>query len=403
MCLPASGAISISQIRNEIVNNGCGGSTYSLSALASAAGFPADPDSMSEFYNYCCSSCSSATFCYSSTSCVDACVPPSGVCVDVVTYWIGSLTVGTVLYTSCASGPVSNGYYSYGGTCYTVSGGGGVITSTNTCPSTIALYGSWYGCVVPDTDILIAPNVTRKAGVFNVGEKVYTKHENTGEWGYYTISVLTRKQQPILYISTTLGDIECSTTHLMLVDGEYIEAGKLSVGSIVSHMTGDAEIVEIITKDVSEVIEFTIDDAHTYVAGGFISHNKCNLYGWANCDDACNNSYTAYTWSNVAYFGLFTIGTYLYPPGTCSFAGNQFYFYPTGWIQVSGNVIVDQGTCPCSGLICHDFQATASSYMTWTDCCGVPQSQYLFVGDTFCAQVGTVYGYYVDLNTSCSC
>ena len=61
MCLPSSGPISISQIRNEIVTGGCGSSTYSLSALASLAGFPTDPDAMSEFYNYCCSSVTTTT------------------------------------------------------------------------------------------------------------------------------------------------------------------------------------------------------------------------------------------------------------------------------------------------------------------------------------------------------
>lgn len=52
---------------------------------------------------------------------------------------------------------------------------------------------------------------------------------------------------------------------------------------------------------------------------------------------------------------------------------------------------------------CHDYQATATSYMTFTDCCGNPQTQYLNVGDTFCAEVGTVYGYYIDLGTNCTC
>jgi hypothetical protein len=51
MALQSSGAISISQIRNEQVNNGGFGSTYSLRALSANAGF-STADAMSEFYGY---------------------------------------------------------------------------------------------------------------------------------------------------------------------------------------------------------------------------------------------------------------------------------------------------------------------------------------------------------------
>lgn len=280
MPLPSSGPLSISQIRNEIYFNGCGGSTYSLATLASLAGFPADPDRISEFYGYACNPgpvCNSASFCYSSTSCIAAFIPnQSCVCTDQVRYWVGGLGVNTVLYNACASSPVADGYYTYSGNCYTVSGGGGMITAVNALPNTIQLYGS--------------------------------------------------------------------------------------------------------------------------------SFSGCNLNGWASCTDACNNNYSPYEWSCVAYFGSFTIGTYLYPPNGCSFSGNQFYYYPGGWIQVSANTIVDIGSCPCGPApVCHDYQATATSYMYYTDCCGNPQSQYLNVGDTFCAQVGTVYGNYIDLGTICYC
>ena len=50
---------------------------------------------------------------------------------------------------------------------------------------------------------------------------------------------------------------------------------------------------------------------------------------------------------------------------------------------------------------CSDHQATASGFMTWTDCFGNPQNQFLIVGDIFCAQVGTVIGNYIDLNIPC--
>lgn len=51
MSLQSSGPISISDIRNEQVNYGGFGSTYSLRTLSSNAG-KGTPDAMSEFYGY---------------------------------------------------------------------------------------------------------------------------------------------------------------------------------------------------------------------------------------------------------------------------------------------------------------------------------------------------------------
>jgi hypothetical protein len=51
MALPSSGPLSISEIRNEEVNNGGFASTYSLYQLSINAG-KASPDAISEFYGY---------------------------------------------------------------------------------------------------------------------------------------------------------------------------------------------------------------------------------------------------------------------------------------------------------------------------------------------------------------
>jgi hypothetical protein len=51
MALPSSGQLSISQIRNEQVNNGGYASSYSLRQLSINAGF-STPDAISDFYGY---------------------------------------------------------------------------------------------------------------------------------------------------------------------------------------------------------------------------------------------------------------------------------------------------------------------------------------------------------------
>jgi hypothetical protein len=55
MALPSSGQLSISQIRNEQVNNGGFASSYSLRQLSANAG-KSTPDAISEFYGYAASS-----------------------------------------------------------------------------------------------------------------------------------------------------------------------------------------------------------------------------------------------------------------------------------------------------------------------------------------------------------
>lgn len=63
MALPSSGPLSISQIRNEEVNNGGFASTYSLRQLSANAG-KSTPDAISEFYGY--NACPAAGTYYSS-------------------------------------------------------------------------------------------------------------------------------------------------------------------------------------------------------------------------------------------------------------------------------------------------------------------------------------------------
>ena len=139
MPLQSSGLIRMSQIRTELLAVAeINSVNYGLRGLSSAANKSA-PDAMSEFYGYSASgggggpTCNSAGFCYRSTNCDDACYP-TGFCPDQTYFWVGILGVGSVLYTSCASGPATAGYYSSGGTCYTV-GSGGVVTAANACPT----------------------------------------------------------------------------------------------------------------------------------------------------------------------------------------------------------------------------------------------------------------------------
>lgn len=164
------------------------------------------------------------------------------------------------------------------------------------------------------------------------------------------------------------------------------------------------------------LVPYTINEWHGYnhtinCCGGSpcYTHTGWNFAG--SCAAACAGPFTSSVYSCCATLGV-----------NCSMAVNPtncqpFYPATSGYLSngtvcytVIGNQLESVVNCAgttttttSSGVVCHDFQATATSFMTWTDCCGNPQDQYLIAGDIFCAQIGTVYGYYIDLGTVCYC
>jgi hypothetical protein len=134
---------------------------------------------------------------------------------------------------------------------------------------------------------------------------------------------------------------------------------------------------------------------------------------------ACNS--TPCTDVVTYWIGTLTVGTVL-RNGDCTGSGasNGYYAYAGNCYTVTGGagVVASVTSCPpptttttTSGTTtttttaapgnCVDHQATASGFMTWDDCSGNIQSQYLIVGDIFCAIVGTVTGNYINLNVPC--
>lgn len=226
------------------------------------------------------------------------------------------------------------------------------------------LYGASYGCVIPETEILVAPDVTKRADALNIGDFVFTQHEQNKNWDYFKIVNIERKTQPLLKICTSQGDIVCSTTHLMLSGSNYFEAQQLSVNDYVLHLNCEALITEVTSQGEGEVIEFTIEDAHTYIAGGFFSHNKCVTVPWTNCTDACNNGATAYT-SSVQYTGVLQVGTVISSTGACSIT-DGFYYYVGGFIEIvfNGTNFVVQSLNSCANCTTTSTTTTTTTLLT---------------------------------------
>jgi intein/homing endonuclease len=126
-------------------------------------------------------------------------------------------------------------------------------------------------CPSPDMRILLDDQSYIKAGELRVGMKVYTKHEVTMEYGIYEVIKARIVKQPT--IKLIFGDLEfvCSKSHKFYDDGIWVDAENLTVGQFID----DREILEIVDDgELNDVVSLTIDDAHTYICEGFLSHNK---------------------------------------------------------------------------------------------------------------------------------
>jgi hypothetical protein len=137
-----------------------------------------------------------------------------------------------------------------------VTPGGDVIKST--CPS-------------PEMLILLSNGEQRKAGDLQVGDEVKTQHEATMEWGNFKVThaeIIPNAKR--LNIKLDGKDFICSLDHKFYKDGAWVDAKDIKIGDVLS----DKVVTEIAEHSTGDVVQITIDDAHTYICEGVLSHNK---------------------------------------------------------------------------------------------------------------------------------
>jgi len=135
---------------------------------------------------------------------------------------------------------------------------GGVVT---TCPS-------------PEMLILLSSGEQRKAGDLQVGDEVKTQHETTMEWGNFNVTraeIIPNAKR--LNIKLDGKDFICSADHKFYKDGAWVDAKDIKVGDVLS----DKVVSEITEHSTGDVVQITVDDAHTYICEGVLSHNKSPL------------------------------------------------------------------------------------------------------------------------------
>ena len=108
------------------------------------------------------------------------------------------------------------------------------------------------------------------AGDLRIGDMVHTVHENTGEWGDFIVSNVSIVFSERIKLKIGDTDFTCSLSHKFKDGNAWISADQLRKGQKIEGLV----INEIANEKYGEVVQITVDEAHTYVCEGMISHNK---------------------------------------------------------------------------------------------------------------------------------
>ena len=127
------------------------------------------------------------------------------------------------------------------------------------------------GCPDPSMLILMADGNQKKAGDLVVGDLIKTNHEDTLELGEYKVEYINILEN-VEKIKFTFdkSEIICSLTHKFYVDNSWKDAKDMVIGDEVSGQ----KLIAIDTVENGDVVHITVEDAHTYICEGLLSHNK---------------------------------------------------------------------------------------------------------------------------------
>lgn len=183
-----------------------------------------------------------------------------------------------------STGPGSGGGGDSGGG--SSDSGGGTSTGGSGAGSSGGGDSDGGGCVDPAVLVLMADMTSKPAGQLAVGDVLYAMHEINLTFGAYAVSYAAILQQPKLLISFDGKDpILVSASHKFFTPHKtWAKASDLKVGDVVAGLLGSHSILAIDPAGLGDVVKLTVEDAHTYIAAGLISHNKLATGGKVTAD-----------------------------------------------------------------------------------------------------------------------
>ena len=112
----------------------------------------------------------------------------------------------------------------------------------------------------------------------SVGDRVWARHETSGETGLFPITELfTRMVDEVHVLDTQNNQLKVTSEHpLRHADGRWVEAGRLKAGDGLEGLEGRSQLTAVSERPGPQrVFNLEVDDAHTYFAGhaGLWVHN----------------------------------------------------------------------------------------------------------------------------------
>jgi hypothetical protein len=132
--------------------------------------------------------------------------------------------------------------------------------------------GGGGGCPTPEMMIRVSDNSYEKAGDLAIGDFIYTKPENSNEYGYYEVISNQLSKQPVYKYTFDDGtELEVSESHRFYISNldSYLRYDQIGSDDLIDGRS----IVNRVYLGEMDVVKFEIDIAHTYEVNGIMAHN----------------------------------------------------------------------------------------------------------------------------------
>ena len=134
------------------------------------------------------------------------------------------------------------------------------------------------GCPIPGMKILLSDGSNKLIEEIKVGDEVDTLHEETLKRGQHKVTKVEKVKTALLSLNFSGQFFKCAPTHQFhFADKkEWVEAQDLTQGDKVLLLDGEKEFTELEKIKKGTGIHLTVDEAHTFICDGILSHNKGN-------------------------------------------------------------------------------------------------------------------------------
>ena len=152
-----------------------------------------------------------------------------------------------------------------------------------------------FTCFAADTQIL-TPDGVKSIQTLQAGDGILSVDPTDGSYVPTTVERILTEENQIVMITTTQGDVAATLEHPFLTPHGFVLVKDLYVGDQIESMDGTNMQTATITsitqgEGTQSVYNLQVGGAHTFIANGFVVHNKGNGYcGQCGTDKTCCDS-----------------------------------------------------------------------------------------------------------------